>query len=333
MTILVTGGAGYIGSHIVNELVDRGESVVVLDNLSTGFGDTVPAMAQLVVGDIGDGALVEKLLSEHRVQAIVHLAASSVVPDSVANPLGYYSNNTAGSLVLLKAAVQAGVKYFVFSSTAAVYGNPQTPLVGEDLIPRPMSPYGASKLMTERMLQDAGLACSLKYVVLRYFNVAGADPKLRTGQSTRAATHLIKVAVQAALGARDSMAIFGTDYPTPDGTCIRDYIHVSDLVSAHVEALGYLRKGGASTLMNCGYGHGYSVRDVVDTVKRVSGLDFEVKMQPRRAGDPAAIVADVRNIRRILSWTPAHDDLETIVRHALSWEQKLLARTPRALSG
>jgi UDP-glucose 4-epimerase len=302
MTILVTGGAGYIGSHIVHELVDRGESVVVLDNLSTGFGDSIPATAQLVVGDIGDGVLVAKLLSEHRVQAIVHLAASSVVPESVANPLGYYSNNTAGSLALLKAAVHARVKYFVFSSTAAVYGNPQTPLVGEDVIPRPLSPYGASKLMTERMLQDAASASDLKYAVLRYFNVAGADPKLRTGQSTRAATHLIKVAVQTALGARDRMEIFGTDYPTPDGTCIRDYIHVSDLVGAHVAALGYLRGGGASTLLNCGYGHGYSVREVVDAVKRVSGLDFVVKMQPRRAGDPVAIVADARAIQRTLSW-------------------------------
>jgi UDP-glucose 4-epimerase len=326
MTILVTGGAGYIGSHIVHELVDLRESVVVLDNLSTGFGKSIPATAQLVVGDIGDGVLVARLLSEHRVQAIVHLAASSVVPDSVANPLSYYSNNAAGSLVLLKAAVQACVKYFVFSSTAAVYGNPQAALMGEDMIPRPLSPYGASKLMTERMLQDAASASDLKYVVLRYFNVAGADPKLRTGQSTRAATHLIKVAVQTALGARDRMEIFGTDYPTPDGTCIRDYIHVSDLVGAHVAALGYLRGGGGSTLLNCGYGHGYSVRDVVDAVKRVSGLDFPVQMQPRRAGDPVAIVADARAIRRILSWAPAYDDLQTIVRHALSWEQTLITR-------
>lgn len=326
MTILVTGGAGYIGSHIVHELVDRGEAVVVLDNLATGFRDALPAAVQLVVGDVGDGALVAGLLSEHKVQAIVHLAASSVVPDSVASPLGYYSNNTAGSLALLKAAVQAGVKYFVFSSTAAVYGNPQAALVGEEMIPRPMSPYGASKLMTEIMLRDAAPASGLKYVVLRYFNVAGADPKLRTGQSTRAATHLIKAAVQTALGLRDRMEIFGTDYPTPDGTCIRDYIHVSDLVGAHVGALGYLRVGGASALMNCGYGHGYSVREVVDAVKRVSGVDFAVAMQPRRAGDPAAIVADVQAIRRILSWTPAYDDLETIVRHALAWEQKLIAR-------
>src|SRR5579883_322979 len=326
MTVLVTGGAGYIGSHIAYELVDRGEAVVVLDNLATGFRDAVPAAAELVVGDIGDGPLVARLLSEHRIRAIVHLAASSVVPESVANPLGYYSNNTAGSLALLKAAVQAGVRHFVFSSTAAVYGNPETPLVSEDTLPRPMSPYGASKLMTEMMLKDAASASELKYVVLRYFNVAGADPKLRTGQSTRAATHLIKAAVQAALGVRDRLAIFGTDYPTPDGTCVRDYIHVSDLVSAHVGALGYLRDGGSNVLMNCGYGHGYSVREVVDAVKRVSGVDFAVEMQPRRPGDPARIVADVQAIRRILSWTPAYDDLETIVRHALAWERTLSAR-------
>jgi UDP-glucose 4-epimerase len=326
MTTLVTGGAGYIGSHIVHELVDRGEKVVVLDNLATGFREAVPAAAELVVGDIGDGALVARLLSERHVGAIVHLAASSVVPEAVANPLGYYSNNTAGSLALLKAAVQASVQQFVFSSTAAVYGNPQTPLVREDSVPRPMSPYGASKLMTELMLQDVSAASGLRYAVLRYFNVAGADPQLRTGQSTRAATHLIKVAVQAALGLRERMEIFGTDYPTPDGTCVRDYIHVSDLVGAHVGALGYLRDGGASVLMNCGYGHGYSVREVVDAVKRVSGVDFPVAMQPRRAGDPAAIVADVQAIRRILSWTPVHDDLDTIVRHALAWEKKLIAR-------
>jgi UDP-glucose 4-epimerase len=326
MTILVTGGAGYIGSHIAYGLADIGQSVVVLDNLATGFRDAVPSAARLVIGSTGDTALVGKVISEHRVQAIIHLAASTVVPDSVADPLSYYSNNTANSLSLLKAAVEGGVKHFVFSSTAAVYGNPEAPLVTEDATPHPMSPYGTSKLMTERMLQDAAVASGLKYVALRYFNVAGADPKLRTGQSTRAATHLIKAAVQAALGLRDHLDIFGSDYPTPDGTCIRDYIHVSDLVGAHIAALNYLRDGGASAIMNCGYGHGYSVREVVDAVKRVSGIDFRVEMRPRRAGDPAAIVADVQAIKRILSWRPLHDDLQTIVRHALAWEKKLVAQ-------
>jgi UDP-glucose 4-epimerase len=326
MTILVTGGGGYIGSHIVLGLLDIGEPIVVLDNLATGFRDAVPAAAQFVVGSTIDAALVRKAISEHRVQAIVHLAASTVVPDSVADPLSYYANNTAGSLSLLKAAVEGGVKHFVFSSTAAVYGNPEVSPVTEDAALRPMSPYGASKLMTERMLQDVAAASGLKYVALRYFNVAGADPKLRTGQSTRAATHLIKAAVQAALGIRDHLDIFGSDYPTADGTCIRDYIHVSDLVGAHIAALNYLRHGGASALINCGYGHGYSVREVVDAVKRVSGVDFPVEMRPRRAGDPAAIVADVHAIKGILSWKPDYDDLDTIVRHALAWEKKLIAR-------
>jgi UDP-glucose 4-epimerase len=326
VTILVTGGAGYIGSHIVQDLVDRQQPVIVLDNLSTGFRDAVPSQARLFVGDVGDEGLVSKLMAEHRVDAVMHFAASSVVPDSVANPIGYYSNNTAGSLALLRATVQAGIRYFVFSSTAAVYGNPDAQLVAEDVAPRPMSPYGTSKLMTEMMLRDAASASDLRYVVLRYFNVAGADPKLRTGQSTRAATHLVKVAVQAALGIRNGMEIFGADYPTPDGTCVRDYIHVCDLVSAHIEALDYLRAGGNSATLNCGYGHGYSVREVVDTVKRVSGADFAVATRPRRAGDPASIVADTRAIRRVLSWTPAYDELETIVRHALAWEQKLMAQ-------
>jgi UDP-glucose 4-epimerase len=326
VTILVTGGVGYIGSHVVQGLVDRHQSVVVLDNLSTGFRHAIPAEARLVVGDVGDEGLVSRLMAEHRVEAVMHFAASSVVPDSVVNPIAYYSNNTASSLALLKAAVQAGIRYFVFSSTAAVYGNPDTQLVGEDAAARPMSPYGTSKLMTEMMLRDAASASDLTYVVLRYFNVAGADPKLRTGQSTRAATHLVKVAVQAALGVRSGMEIFGTDYPTPDGTCIRDYIHVCDLMSAHIEALDYLRGGGDSATLNCGYGHGYSVREVVETVKRVSGTDFVVATRARRPGDPASIVADTQAIRRVLSWMPAYDDLEAIVRHAIAWEQKLLAQ-------
>jgi UDP-glucose 4-epimerase len=327
MTVLVTGGAGYIGSHIVQELVDRRQPVIVLDNLSTGFRQAVPSEALLVVGDVSDERLLLKLMGEHNVAAVMHFAASSVVPDSVANPLAYYRNNTLGSLALLNAVLQAGIKYFVFSSTAAVYGDLSAPSVGEEVPPQPISPYGRSKLMTEMMLRDTALAYDLNYVVLRYFNVAGADPKLRTGQSTRAATHLVKVAVQAALGVRDGMEIFGSDYPTPDGTCIRDYIHISDLVVAHIEALNYLRNGGASATLNCGYGHGYSVREVVEAVKRVSGIDFAVTTCPRRQGDPPSIVADAQAIRKVLSWRPAYDDLETIVRHALAWERKLMAQT------
>jgi UDP-glucose 4-epimerase len=327
MTILVTGGAGYIGSHIVQNLVDRRQSVIVLDNLSTGFRHAVSERAPLFVGDFGDESLVSRLIKEHRVEAIMHFAASSVVPESLAKPIVYYKNNTAGSLALLSAAVQSGIRYFVFSSTAAVYGNPDQQLVGESVPPRPMSPYGRSKLMTETMLRDTALVHDLRYVVLRYFNVAGADPKLRTGQSTPAATHLVKVAVQAALGIRNGVEIFGTDYPTPDGTGIRDYIHVCDLVTAHIESLNYLHGGGASATLNCGYGHGYSVREVIEAVKRVSGTDFPVAERPRRLGDPASIVADTHAIRHVLSWDPAYDNLETIVDHALAWERKLMMQT------
>ena len=326
MTILVTGGAGYIGSHIVQGLVDRQQSVVVLDNLSTGFRQAVPSEVSLVIGEVGDEGLLLRLMAEHRIEAVMHFAASSVVPDSVANPIGYYNNNTAGSLALIKAAIQAGIRYFVFSSTAAVYGNPDTQLVDEAETARPMSPYGTSKLMTEIMLADTSFAHDFRYVALRYFNVAGADPKGRSGQSTDNATHLIKVTVQTALGLRKGMEVFGTDYPTPDGTCIRDYIHVCDLVTAHIEALEYLRSGGNSATLNCGYGHGYSVREVIDTVKRVSGSNFAVTVRPRRVGDPVSIVADIRAIRRVLSWTPVYDNLEAIVQHALAWERKLVAQ-------
>src|SRR6202043_2867601 len=285
MTILVTGGAGYIGSHMVHALVDAGESVVVLDNLSTGFNWAVPPGVPLVVGETGDQALVTALIGEHRVDAIIHFAASIVVPDSVANPLEYYRNNTVNSRAMIETAVSTGVRYLIFSSTAAVYGNPLRIPIHEDDATVPMSPYGSSKLMTEIMLRDAGAAHGLNYLILRYFNVAGADPLLRTGQSTKGATHLIKVAAETALGLRPAMEVFGTDYETPDGTCIRDYIHVSDLVRAHADALRHLRGGGASVTLNCGYGHGFSVCEVIDTVKRVAGVDFKVKSSGRRPGD------------------------------------------------
>jgi UDP-glucose 4-epimerase len=326
MTILVTGGAGYIGSHMVHALVDAGERVVVLDNLATGFDWAVPKQATLVRGDTGDQAAVAKLIAEHGVDSIIHFAASIVVPDSVADPLGYYRNNTANSRSLIECAVKGGVKRFIFSSTAAVYGNPDQVPVGEADPTRPMSPYGSSKLMTEIMLRDAGHAHGLSHVILRYFNVAGADPALRTGQSTKGATHLIKVAVETALGLRPKMQVYGTDYPTQDGTCIRDYIHVCDLVRAHSDALDYLRDDGASATLNCGYGRGFSVLDVIDTVKRVSGVDFRVETTARRPGDPAQIVARSDRIRAVLGWRPQLDDLTTIARHALDWERKLASK-------
>jgi UDP-glucose 4-epimerase len=329
MTILVTGGAGYIGSHMVNALADQGEPVVVLDNLSTGFRWAIPDSVPLVVGETGDAELVAALIKRHQVDAIIHFAASIVVPESVAHPLTYYRNNTANSRTLIEAAVNGGVKHFIFSSTAAVYGNPATVPVPEDAPLTPMSPYGSSKLMTEIMLRDAGIAHGLGHVILRYFNVAGADPKLRTGQSTKGATHLIKVAVETALGMRPRIEVFGTDYPTPDGTCIRDYIHVSDLVSAHSDALRYLRAGGESATMNCGYGRGFSVLEVLDTVKTVSGVDFPVTLSPRRPGDPARIVAASDRARAVLGWQPRLDDLGTIVTHALAWERKLRERNDR----
>jgi UDP-glucose 4-epimerase len=326
MTILVTGGAGYIGSHMVYTLVAAGERVVVLDNLSTGFDWAVAQGVPLVRGETGDQALVAALIKEHGVASIIHFAASIVVPDSVSDPLGYYRNNTVNSRALMETAVETGVRNFIFSSTAAVYGDPVKVPVAEDDATIPMSPYGSSKLMTEIMLRDAGLAHGLRYVILRYFNVAGADPQGRTGQSTRGATHLIKVAVETALGRRKSMNVFGTDYPTPDGTCIRDYIHVSDLTRAHLDALAYLRAGGASTTLNCGYGRGFSVLDVINTVKRVSNADFKVEQSARRPGDPPQIVAASDRARAVLGWTPQYDDLATIVTHALAWERKLMTR-------
>jgi UDP-glucose 4-epimerase len=323
MTILVTGGAGYIGSHMVYELVDAGEPVVVLDNLSTGFRFLVPGKVPFVVGSTGDRELVAQTLRHHGVTAIIHFAASVVVPESVRDPLAYYSNNTMNTCSLLETAIKAGVQQFIFSSTAAVYGNAEHIPVREDSPTVPVSPYGNSKLMSEIMLHDAGKAHGLRFVVLRYFNVAGADPKLRTGQSTMAATHLIKVACEAALGKRPKIDVFGTDYPTPDGTCIRDYIHVSDLVRAHSAALAYLRRGGASATFNCGYGHGSSVLEVIDAVRRVNRRDFPVEIGARRAGDSVAVVADVARIRSTLDWRPQYEDLDTIVAHALAWERRL----------
>jgi UDP-glucose 4-epimerase len=322
MTILVTGGAGYIGSHMVHALVDAGESVVVLDNLSTGFSWAVPKAVPLVVGETGDQTRVTALIAEHGVDAIIHFAASIVVPDSVADPLGYYRNNTVNSRALIETAIKTGIRHFIFSSTAAVYGNPVRVPINEDDATIPMSPYGSSKLMTEIMLRDAGAAHGLSYLILRYFNVAGADPAMRTGQSTKGATHLIKVAVETALGLRPMIEVFGTDYQTPDGTCIRDYIHVSDLVRAHSDALRHLRDGGASVTLNCGYGRGFSVLDVIDTVRRGSGVDFKVTSSGRRPGDPPAVVADSGRIRALLGWAPQFDDLETIVDHALKWEHR-----------
>jgi UDP-glucose 4-epimerase len=323
MSILVTGGAGYIGSHMVHALIESGESVTVLDNLSTGFKWALPASVPLIVGETGDEALVSRLIGEHGISAIIHFAASIVVPDSVANPLAYYRNNTVNSRVLIECAVRGGVKQFIFSSTAAVYGNPARAPVCEDDALAPLSPYGSSKLMTEIMLRDAAAAHGLDHVILRYFNVAGADPGLRTGQSARGATHLIKVAVETALFKRARMNVFGTDYATPDGTCIRDYIHVTDLVRAHADALAYLRAGGQSATLNCGYGHGFSVLEVIDMVKRVSGVDFPVDHAGPRPGDPAQIVACSDRARELLGWQPQYDDLATIVRHALAWERKL----------
>ncbi len=323
MTVLVTGGAGYIGSHMVLELLEAGESVVVVDNLSTGFRWAVPAEATLVVGDVGDQDLVRAIVRKHAIEAIIHFAGSVIVPESVADPLAYYHNNTVKSRALIEVAVATRVPHFIFSSTAAVYGMPQHNPVGEDAQLCPMSPYGSSKLMTEIMLADAARAHDFDYVALRYFNVAGADPRGRTGQSTPNATHLIKVACETALGQRPGMEVFGTDYPTPDGTCIRDYIHVKDLARAHLAALQHLRAGRGSDVFNCGYARGYSVLEVIEAVRRVSGREFKVHLGARRPGDPAAIVARTDKIRAALSWTPEYDDLDTIVGHALAWEENL----------
>ena len=326
MAVLVTGGAGYIGSHMALKLGDSGEETVVLDNLVTGFDWAVDGRARFVQGDAGDIDFVSKLIAERGITEIIHFAGSIVVPESVVDPLKYYRNNTATSRNLLEAAVKGGVERFIFSSTAAVYGMTGLAPVEETTPLAPMSPYGKSKLMTEWMLADVAAAHPIKYGVLRYFNVAGGDPQKRSGQSTPFATHLIKVAAQTALGQRAKMDIFGTDYETPDGTCVRDYIHVTDLIAAHALLLDHLRKGGDSVTLNAAYGQGYSVRQVIDTVKSVSGIDFHVDEGPRRAGDPASITATGEKIRATLGWVPQHDDLREMVSTALDWERYLVTR-------
>jgi len=323
MTVLVTGGAGYIGSHMVLALAEAGESIVVVDDLSTGFSNMLPDGVPLFIGDAGDENLVEGVIAQHRVESIIHFAGSVVVPDSMRDPLGYYRNNTMTTRSLLNAAVKCGVNRFIFSSTAAVYGNPDQMPVPEHAPTRPLSPYGSSKLMTEIMLHDVAAAHGMNYAVLRYFNVAGADPQGRIGLATIGATHLLKMAMEAATGQRAKIDVFGTDYPTPDGSCIRDFIHVTDLAQAHRDALSYLRNGGPSVTLNCGYGRGYSVLETIEAVRRLSGRNFAVQYAPRRPGDIMTMVADTSRIRATLNWTPQYDDLETIARHALTWEEKL----------
>ena len=322
-SILVTGGAGYIGSHVVLQLRARGERVVVLDDLSRGFRQAV-LDAPLVVGQVGDRDTVRKVMQEHQVDTVMHFAAYTIVPESVSEPLKYYGNNTCSTRSLLESCLESGVKHFVFSSTAAVYGIPAEGVAAEDTPTAPINPYGTSKLMSEWMLRDVSAASSLKHVALRYFNVAGSDSQGRVGQATPKATLLVKVACEHVVGKRPQVAIYGTDYATPDGTGVRDYIHVEDLASAHLDALDYLRNGGASTVLNVGYGHGYSVREVLESVERVSGKRLTLREEPRRPGDPPALVARAERIRRELGWKPRLDDLDTIVRTALAWEQRLL---------
>jgi UDP-glucose 4-epimerase len=320
--VLVTGGAGYIGSHTVLQLVARGERVVVLDDLSTGFRQAVGDVP-LVVGNVGDRRLVDSLLAEHKVDTIIHFAAHTIVPESVSNPLKYYGNNTCATRSLLEAASQAGVKHVVFSSTAAVYGIPSTGHASEDLPTQPINAYGTSKLMSEWMLRDLSAATPMRHVVLRYFNVAGSDTQGRIGQSTRAATLLVKVACEVAIGKRPFVSVFGTDYPTPDGTGVRDYIHVEDLATAHLNSLDYLRAGGKSLIANVGYGHGYSVREVLSSVEKMAGVKLNVREEPRRAGDPPSLVARCDKVRDLLKWEPKLDDIDTIVRTSLEWEKRL----------
>ena len=321
-SVLVTGGAGYIGSHVVRQLVERGERVVVLDNLSTGFRDAVIG-APLVVGDVGDRALVKSVLAEHGVRTVMHFAAHTIVHESVRDPLKYYGNNTCATRALLASCADTGIGELVFSSTAAVYGMPASGEASEQTATLPINPYGMSKLMSEHMLRDLSSATPLRHVILRYFNVAGCDAGGRIGQSTREATLLIKVACEHAVGKRERLSVYGTDYPTPDGTCVRDYIHVDDLASAHLDALDHLRAGGASETLNCGYGHGYSVREVIEAVERASGRRLTVVEEPRRAGDPPVLIARSERLKSVFGWRPRHDDLDFIVGTALAWERKL----------
>lgn len=327
--ILVTGGAGYIGSHVVRQLGAAGENCLTLDNLSTGFEAAVTA-GELVVGNTGDAALLESLFTEHDIDTVMHFAAHTIVPESVSDPLKYYGNNTANSRTLLEACQKHGVKHFVFSSTAAVYGIPADGKASETSPTQPINPYGTSKLMTEWMLRDLAAAGGPSYVALRYFNVAGCEPSGTIGQSTPKATLLVKVACEAAVGKRPYISVFGTDYPTPDGTGLRDYIHVDDLARAHLDALSYLRAGGASTTLNCGYGHGYSVREVLSAVEDANGAPLKIVDEPRRAGDPPALIAVAEQVRNVLGWKPKYDDLDTIVKTALAWEKKIAAEDPTA---
>ena len=327
--ILVTGGAGYIGSHVVRQLGHAGERVIALDNLSTGFAAAVTA-GDLIVGDSGDAALLKKIFTGNDIDTVMHFAAHTIVPESVADPLKYYRNNTAASRTLLEVAAQHGNENFVFSSTAAVYGIPDNGKASEDTPTQPINPYGTSKLMTEWMLRDLAAAGGPAYVALRYFNVAGCEPTGTIGQSTPKATLLVKVACEAATGSRPGVSIYGTDYPTPDGTGLRDYIHVEDLATAHLDALAYLRNGGESATLNCGYGHGYSVREVLAAVEKASGTALHITEEPRREGDPPELIAIAERVRDVLGWTPKFDDLDTIVRTSLEWERKIAAQDPSA---
>ena len=330
MAVLVTGGAGYIGSHMVWELLDAGEDVVVLDNLSTGFEWALPAEAAFYKGDVADRRLVRRIIKQHQVDAIIHFAGSVVVPDSIANPLGYYENNTCKSRALIAHAVECGVKHFIFSSTAAIYAAGGAEPLDEEALVAPQTPYGMSKLMVELMLRDVAIAHPLNYAVLRYFNVAGADPKGRTGQSTAGATHLIKVVCEAAAGKRGHVDVYGSDYDTPDGTGIRDFIHVSDLTLAHRLALHRLRSGGGNLVANCGYGHGYSVREVIASAKRLTGSDFRVNFAPRRPGDLGSVIANAGRARKELAWTPKFDALDDIIETSLAWEENLTRKNSAA---